>query len=243
MDNPSAFINEVLARFNLNPKEALWLHKSYNKKTGQTKETWIMYHWAVEKAAAEAHIDFDPPEVMTLHLNDIALYVVGHLPSGTKEWSFGEASSANTKNPYPWAMAEKRAKDRVTLKLLRIHGQVYSDQEAEEFTSGVSGSAGADSNSGNAVDVPGAATDTPEIKRDSEEIYAELYDMVIDDVWNDREHILRWWNSMESKQYRRENLTVEQVRDLMNVLNSYWPKEVGVAEKEDNTQKGKGSHP
>jgi len=30
-------------------------------------------------------------------------------------------------------MAEKRAKDRVTLKLLRAHGVLYSEDEAEDF--------------------------------------------------------------------------------------------------------------
>ena len=30
-------------------------------------------------------------------------------------------------------MAEKRAKDRVILKLIGLHGEVYSEEEAEEF--------------------------------------------------------------------------------------------------------------
>ena len=34
---------------------------------------------------------------------------------------------------YPYAMAEKRAKDRVILKLLDIHGEVYSQEEADDF--------------------------------------------------------------------------------------------------------------
>ena len=36
------------------------------------------------------------------------------------ENSFGEAAPYNNKNNYPLAMAEKRAKDRVILKLLEI---------------------------------------------------------------------------------------------------------------------------
>ena len=47
----------------------------------------------------------------------------------------GEASPKNNKNAYPWAMAEKRAKDRVILKLIGLHGLVYSEQEADEFKS------------------------------------------------------------------------------------------------------------
>ena len=49
------------------------------------------------------------------------------------EWSIGEASPYNNKNAYPFAMAEKRAKDRVILKLVGLHGDVYSQDEADEF--------------------------------------------------------------------------------------------------------------
>jgi hypothetical protein len=49
------------------------------------------------------------------------------------EWATGEASPKNNKNGYPWAMAEKRAKDRVVLKLVGIHGLVYSEDEADDF--------------------------------------------------------------------------------------------------------------
>ena len=49
------------------------------------------------------------------------------------EWSIGEASPKNNKNAYPWAMAEKRAKDRVILKLLGFAGEVYSEEEADDF--------------------------------------------------------------------------------------------------------------
>ena len=49
------------------------------------------------------------------------------------EWSFGEASPYNNKNGYPYAMAEKRAKDRVILKLIGMHGDTYSEDEADDF--------------------------------------------------------------------------------------------------------------
>ncbi len=47
--------------------------------------------------------------------------------------SFGEASPKNNKNTHPVNMAEKRAIDRALLKALRVHGQVYSDAEADDF--------------------------------------------------------------------------------------------------------------
>ena len=55
----------------------------------------------------------------------------GHL-NDRSEWSYGEASDKNCKNKFPLAMAEKRAKDRVILKLVGLHGYVYSDDELED---------------------------------------------------------------------------------------------------------------
>src|SRR5688572_23809218 len=57
------------------------------------------------------------------------------------EWSTGETNPTNYhvtgKQPaYPWAMSEKRAKDRVILKLVGIHGLVYSEVEADFKESG-----------------------------------------------------------------------------------------------------------
>ena len=48
-------------------------------------------------------------------------------------WSFGEAMPSNNKNAYPFAMAEKRAKDRVILKLIGLSGDAYSEDEADDF--------------------------------------------------------------------------------------------------------------
>ena len=52
---------------------------------------------------------------------------------GLNAWSIGEATPANNKNEYPWAMAEKRAKDRVILKLIGASGFVYSEEEADSL--------------------------------------------------------------------------------------------------------------
>ena len=45
---------------------------------------------------------------------EVAMCVVGHMGDKT-EWATGEAAPYNNKNNYPFAMAEKRAKDRVNL--------------------------------------------------------------------------------------------------------------------------------
>ena len=45
--------------------------------------------------------------------------------------TYGEASPRNTKNAYPYAMAEKRAIDRAILKLIGLHGFIYSEDELD----------------------------------------------------------------------------------------------------------------
>ena len=42
--------------------------------------------------------------------------------------TYGESSPQNTKNMYPVAMAEKRAKGRAILKLAGLHGDFYEDE-------------------------------------------------------------------------------------------------------------------
>lgn len=96
--------------------------------------TWVAYHAAVERMAAKARITFDKPEMI---VNDpekkTVVVCVGASMGEASEWSFGEVSPANNKNSYPYAMAEKRAKDRVALKLLGMSGLVYSEEEADDF--------------------------------------------------------------------------------------------------------------
>jgi hypothetical protein len=49
-------------------------------------------------------------------------------------WSIGEADNKNCKNLYFGAMAEKRGKDRVILKLINAYEYgIYSEEEAEDF--------------------------------------------------------------------------------------------------------------
>ena len=49
-------------------------------------------------------------------------------------WKTGEADNKNCKNLYYFAMAEKRAKDRVCLALINAYEYgIYSDVEADDF--------------------------------------------------------------------------------------------------------------
>ena len=65
---------------------------------------------------------------------------VGAKPAADRvKWSMGEAlvnvnyRVSGKQAAYVYAMAEKRGKDRVILKLIELHGLVYSEEEADEF--------------------------------------------------------------------------------------------------------------
>ena len=110
-------------------------------KSGENA-VWVVYHKTLEKIAANLGIGFEAPEVLEHDAErGVAILVTGTLPGNAKlkprsEWSIGEARPKNCYIPYYYAMAEKRGKDRVILKLLGIHGDVYSEEEvtSEEFT-------------------------------------------------------------------------------------------------------------
>lgn len=108
--------------------EGCWTLERSGKKIAS-----IALHKFLERVAAKAGIDFYLPSVLNCSEKEIAVCVQGKDRHGAEAWSIGEASVANCPNPYRWAMAEKRAKDRVILKLLGIAGYMYSEEEADEF--------------------------------------------------------------------------------------------------------------
>jgi hypothetical protein len=100
----------------------------------QKKGAWLVKHAALEVVAVKAGIIFDNPVIIEADgANGIAALSVAGSIGDRREWATGEASPKNNRNAYPWAMAEKRAKDRVTLKLAGIHGLVYSEDESDDF--------------------------------------------------------------------------------------------------------------
>jgi hypothetical protein len=114
---------EILKEYGEDANEALW----------DCHGTWVAYHKAIERIAAKAGVTFDMPEIVEAKTADrtVAIVVRGFMGERA-EWSFGEAAPSNNKNAYPYAMAEKRAKDRVVLKLVGLHGLVYSEEESDD---------------------------------------------------------------------------------------------------------------
>jgi hypothetical protein len=114
-------IEAVRARYDL-PADAFW-------QIPQNKQ-WVCKHAALEVVATKANVEWSAPQVIEASTAEgIAVMAVTGKMGDRLEWATGEASPKNNKNSYPWAMAEKRAKDRVILKLVGIHGLVYSEDE------------------------------------------------------------------------------------------------------------------
>src|SRR3954452_25345486 len=101
----------------------------------------VIYHKALERIAAQAGIAFGPPTILRAERDEAVIVATGSMGERT-EWSIGEAlvnvnyRVSGRQAAYVYAMAEKRAKDRVILKLGGLHGLLYSEEEADEFKTG-----------------------------------------------------------------------------------------------------------
>ena len=90
---------------------------------------WIIKHLEVEGLAQHYNINTN---IELVHCNlekDVAVVKATAVNKTKAFYSLGEVSPKNNEFDYPVAVAEKRAVDRVILKALGIHGNVYSDQE------------------------------------------------------------------------------------------------------------------
>ncbi len=125
MGQPSKDVQDFATKYRIAKTEMWEVHGSQ----------WVVKHKALERVAAEQNISWDRPTMIETNSADgiVAICVFGKLGERS-EWSIGEASPKNCKNSYYYAMAEKRAKDRVILKLLSGHGALYSEAEADEFS-------------------------------------------------------------------------------------------------------------
>ncbi len=93
-------------------------------------KAWVCKHAALEVVSVKAGVEWLMPQIIEADTDKgIAVMAVSGKLEDRVEWSTGEATTKNNKNAYPWAMAEKRAKDRVILKLVGLHGLVYSEDE------------------------------------------------------------------------------------------------------------------
>lgn len=125
MAKPSKEILDFMALHKIDSDEIWEVHGN----------SWCIKHKALERAGAAAGIVWDRPAMIETDSSAgvVAICVFGKL-NDRVEWSIGEAAPKNNKNAYCYAMAEKRGKDRVILKLLSIHGSLYSEAEFDAET-------------------------------------------------------------------------------------------------------------
>src|SRR3954467_3712116 len=91
----------------------------------------FIHHRTLERIAGKANITFDPPTILRAERDEAVLLVIGR--TGERmEWSIGEALVGvnyhvpRSEPAYVYAMAEKRGKDRVILKLIDLPAGVSS---------------------------------------------------------------------------------------------------------------------
>ena len=117
-------IKELSKKYNLT-KDDYW-QESRSKK-------WIISHDACEKIADMEGIIFGPPQILNSEQNFVRMVISGKKGEVLMR-SEGEADNKNCMNLYFGAMAEKRGKDRVILKLINAYEYcIYSDVEADNF--------------------------------------------------------------------------------------------------------------
>ena len=131
MNTTDKKISEVLAKFGEPMAGNVW----------RVQGTAVIYHKTLERVAAQANVTFDEPKIIRAERDEAVIQVTGRMGERV-EWSIGEAligvnyRVSGKQAAYVYAMAEKRAKDRVILKLIELHGYVYSEEEADEFKQG-----------------------------------------------------------------------------------------------------------
>ncbi len=123
MNNTDEQMGAILTRYGVPLAGNVW----------QVEGQVFIRHKALEQIAAHAEITFDAPTILRSERDEAVLLVVGRMGERA-EWSFGEALVgvnylvSEPEAAYVYAMAEKRAKDRVILKLIDLQDVVSSEE-------------------------------------------------------------------------------------------------------------------
>jgi hypothetical protein len=118
----------------------------------------VLYHKTCERIAAKAGITFQEPTILRAERDEAVILVRGML-GDRWDWDIGEAlvnvnyRISGRQAAYVYAMALKRARDRLILKLIGLHGLLYSESELDP--GGAGGQQGAQEGQQEATDTPG----------------------------------------------------------------------------------------
>lgn len=166
--------------------------------------TWVVYHRALERVAARAGISFDKPDVLRAERDEAVIMVTARM-GDRADWDIGEAlinvnyRVSGKQAAYVYAMALKRARDRLILKLVGLHGLLYSEEEADQFKRGGAG-------------------DPDDEDSPARDQYLESCRIFIREA-EDPQTLRSWWSSDDSKHARRDfGLSQDEVDSLKTQL-------------------------
>jgi len=111
-------INDIIVKYGLHPD---WIYVKHGvrfiKKIG------------IDKLAIGIG---SPIDMQLAHISDHAVVIKATVVVNTVKFTvFGEVSPQNNKFPYPVAVAEKRARSRVLLSALGLHGFLFGEDEID----------------------------------------------------------------------------------------------------------------
>jgi hypothetical protein len=131
MNAKDAYIAEILTRYGEAFADSVW----------RVQSNAVIYHKTLERIAIKAQIQFDPPTILRAERDEAVVMVTGRM-GDRYDWDIGEAlvgvnyRVSGKQAAYVYAMAMKRARDRLILKLIELSGDVYSEEEADDFKRG-----------------------------------------------------------------------------------------------------------
>lgn len=101
----------------------------------------VIYHRTLERIGARAAVVFEEPTILRAERDEAVILVRGRI-GDRWDYDIGEAlvnvnyRISGKQAGYVYAMALKRGRDRLILKLIGLHGLLYSEDESEEFKNG-----------------------------------------------------------------------------------------------------------
>jgi hypothetical protein len=197
-------ISEILTRYGENPRDdkgVIW----------DCHGTWVVYHRALERVAAKAGVSFSKPDVLRSERDEAVILCSGKL-GDREDWEIGEAligvnyKVSGKQAAYVYAMALKRARDRLILKLIGLHGLLYSEEESDDFRQ----QGGTGRQSDRHINEDDTQEDGPDYGL---EFIAECEGKIA--AFRDPMALRTWWASSEFREHCEEfKLTGEEVAGL-----------------------------